>query len=139
MKDKLFIDTNILVYANDNTENVKYKLARQIILDGIKNDNIVISTQVLSEFYVTVTKKIQIKMHPEIALKEIRLLRAIEIVENDYPAILKAIQISTQYQLSFWDSLIIVAAISAKCSKIYSEDMNSGQVVEGVEIVNPFI
>ena len=78
-------------------------------------------------------------MSPEIALKEIRLLRAVEIVENDYHAILKAINISTQNQLSFWDSLIITAAISANCQKICSEDMNPGQIVEGVKICNPFV
>jgi len=139
MKDKIFIDTNILVYANDPSDRKKNRIARQAILEGIQKENIAISTQVISEFYVTVTRKILTKMSSEAAKQEIRLLRTIEIDEIDYHSILSAINISVQHQLSFWDSLIITSAKKLDCQVIYSEDMNSGQTIENIQIVNPFI
>jgi predicted nucleic acid-binding protein len=138
MRDKYFIDTNILVYANDNSEIEKNSISREIIINGIKNENAVISTQVLSEFYVTVTKKIKKTLAPFQARKEIELLRSLELVELTINLILKAIDISEKYKLSYWDSLIIVAAINAKCSIIYSEDLSSGQKFESVKIINPY-
>ena len=138
MKDKYFIDTNILVYANDNSELQKSKISRDIIFHGIKNDNIVMSTQVLSEFYVTVTKKIKQVLTPAKAKKEIELLKCIEQIEININLILKAIDISDKYRLSYWDSLIVSAAIRAKCSIIYSEDLNSGQKIESIKVINPY-
>ncbi len=138
MKDKYFIDTNILVYANDRSENGKYKKARQIILNGIASENIALSTQVLSEFFVAVTKKIQVKMKVQHALKEIVLLNSIEIVDIDYNLVLQGIHISEKYSLSFWDSLIVAAADKARCNIIYSEDLNPNQIIGSVIVHNPF-
>ena len=138
MKDKYFIDTNIIVYAHDKTEINKKKISGEIIINGIKNDNIVLSTQVLNEFYVTVTKKIKQTLRPVEAKKEIELLKCIELVEININLILKAIDISQKYILSYWDSLIISAAIRAKCSIIYSEDLNPGQKIESVKVINPY-
>ena len=138
MKDKYFIDTNILVYANDRSETVKHERAKQILFDGITNENIVISTQVLSEFYVTVTNKIKIKLSPNIAKKEILLFKTIEVVEIDFHLIIRAINISNENRLSYWDSLIIAAAQKAKCNILYSEDLNPDQTIDSVTIKNPF-
>lgn len=139
MKDKTFIDTNILVYANDRSDKARHERAKRIIIENIRKGNAAVSTQVLSEFYVTVTQKIEVKLSPEIARKEIMLLRSIEIVEIDYGSILKAIQISNQQRLSYWDALIMASALKSMCTSIYTEDMNHGQTVEGVRILNPFI
>ncbi len=138
MKDKIFIDTNILVYANDQSDKMKQERAKQIILDGIARENIVLSTQVLSEFYVTVTRKIEQKMPVEIAEKEILLLKTVEIVEIDFKLVVQAIKISTQNGLSYWDSLIVSAAMKARCNFLYSEDLNSGQMIGSIKIRNPF-
>jgi len=139
MSDKYFIDTNILVYANDNSASEKQQAAKKIILDGIRKNTIVISTQVLSEFYVTVTQKIKVTLPPEIAKKEIEFFGAIEIIEIDLRLILHAINISNKYQLSYWDSLIIAAALRSRAPVLYSEDLNHNQIVETVKIINPFI
>ena len=138
MEDKYFIDTNILVWANDRTEKAKHERAKQILVDGIARGNVTISTQVLGEFYVTITRKIQVKLEPSIARKEIHLLKAIEIVEIDLNLVLQAIDISSKYDFSYWDSLILAAAQKAECTILYSEDLNPNQIVDSITIVNPF-
>ncbi len=138
MKDKYFIDTNILVYANDRSEKDKHERAKQIILQGIANENIVVSTQVLSEFYVTITRKIKTRLPVNIAKKEILLLKNIEIIDIDFLCIIQAINISIENNLSYWDSLIIAAAQKAKCNIVYSEDLNPDQTIDSVTIKNPF-
>ena len=139
MKDKIFVDTNILVYANDGSDKPKQERCKQIILEGIQNENMVLSTQVLSEFFVTVTKKIEVPLPVDIAKKEIILLKAAEIVDVDYHSIVKAIQVSVKNKLSYWDSLVIASAVKAGCREIVTEDMNHAQVIEGVMLRNPFI
>jgi predicted nucleic acid-binding protein len=139
MKDKFFIDTNVLVYANDRMERAKHERAKQILLNGIADENIALSAQVLSEFYVTVTRKIQIKLPENIARKEILLLKAVDIVEIDFHLVLRAVDISTQNGLSFWDSLIVAAAEKSKCTVLYSEDLNHNQRIDSVTVINPFL
>jgi predicted nucleic acid-binding protein len=138
MQDKYFIDTNVLVYAHDRSEETKYRQAKRLILDGILNEKIVVSTQVLSEFYVTVTQKIKVKLPIAIAKKEIILLNSIDIVEIDYNLIIQAINVSQNQKLSYWDSLIVAAALKAKCTILYSEDLNRDQIIDGLTIRNPF-
>jgi len=138
MKDKTFIDTNVLVYANDRSENVKHDRAKQILVEGIENGNIVLSTQVLCEFFVTVTRKIKVRLPENTAKEEILLLRAVEIVEIDFKLVIQAIDISNKIGLSYWDSLIAAAATKARCNVLYSEDLNHGQSIDSVTVVNPF-
>ena len=138
MKDKYFIDTNILVYANDRSEKQKQKRAQEIIFDGIAKENIVISSQVLSEFYVTVTKKIKTKLKAEVARKQIELLKIIDVIAIDLHLVIHAVHISEKHKLSYWDALIIAAAQKAKCNVLYTEDLNPGQMIDGVTILNPF-
>jgi len=139
MNDKFFVDTNILVYANDQSDKIKQQVAKEIILNGIRNDQMVISTQVLSEFYVTVTQKIKITLEPKTALYIIELLRSAEITEIEWSTVIRAIHISQDHKLSYWDSLIIAAAISSEAMILYSEDLNHGQLIEDVKIINPFL
>lgn len=139
MKDKFFIDTNILVYANDRSEKEKQDRAKQILFDGIAHGNIAISSQVLGEFYVTVTRKIVKTLASKIAQKQIGLFKSIEIVDINFYLVMQAIRISRMHSLSYWDALIIAAAEKSKCSIIYSEDLNPGQVIDGVTVENPFI
>ncbi len=138
MKDKVFIDTNILVYANDKSDNYRHEKSKQLIFDGIQKENAVISTQVLSEFFVTVTQKIKTKLSAGAARKEILLFNYLEIIEIDYSCIVHAIDISINNQLSYWDSLIIAAAQKAGCSILYTEDLNAGQKFDRLIVSNPF-
>jgi predicted nucleic acid-binding protein len=138
MRDKKFIDTNVLVYANDRSVRDKYEKAKQILIDGIENENLVVSTQVLGEFFTTVTRKIKVPLPKITAQKEIMLLRSIETIGIDFNLVLNAIDISMKSGSSYWDSLIVAAARKAKCTVLYSEDLNPGHIIDEVTVVNPF-
>jgi len=133
---KIFIDTNILVYTLDNKDKEKKKKAREVLKKIIDSYQAVISTQVIKEFYVVATKKLNID--PIIVKNIIHNFHNIEIVNNDLEVIEQAIDISVISQLPFWDSLIIAAAERANCEYIISEDINAGQIYRGVELINPF-
>jgi len=133
-----FLDTNILVYANDGTEADKQSAAIRLIADGIRNGQAVISTQVLSEFWVTVTQKIQVTLDTDKAEKEVDRFKAMRIVGIEYDTVRAAIHLQRRFQISYWDSLILSAASIAGCRRIYSEDLNAGQSYDGLSIVNPF-
>lgn len=136
-KTKVFFDSNILVYFADSADPQKQQIADNLIKNAVINDNGVISTQSLQEFFAATTRKL-------LCAKE----KAKEYVENfsdsfsveqvSVPLIIKAINISIKNQFSFWDSLILSAAIQSGCIICYSEDLTNGQIVEGVKVVNPF-
>jgi len=138
MKGKYFVDTNIFVYANDPSDKIKQRIAQDLILTGIRKELIIVSAQVLSEFYVTITKKIEKTLSPEAALTQIKLLNHLQIVEIDYDLLVQAIHISQRNNISYWDALIISAAVKVKVKVLYSEDLNHGQIIENVQIINPF-
>ncbi|MBK7103762.1 MAG: PIN domain-containing protein [Ignavibacteriae bacterium] len=133
---KIFIDTNILIYSLNNNDEIKKNSARNILKNLIKNHQLVISTQVIQEFYVTATKKLNVDAI--ITKSIINSFQNFEIVTVNYDLINNAIDCSILNMLSFWDSLIIVSAQFSKCSEIYTEDLNLGQNILGVKIINPF-
>lgn len=138
MSDKYFFDTNILVYMQDASEPVKRQKARDLLSKHSENGSAVISSQCLQEFYNVLAGKMrQNKIH----VKQIvhSLSENIRTVQITPSMIENAIDINIQTQFSFWDSLIISAANSAGCCVLYSEDLNDGQVVNGVTIKNPFV
>ena len=136
-KTKVFFDSNILIYFADGADPQKQLIAENLIKNAVINDTGVISTQSLQEFFAATTRKL-------LCTKE----KAKEYIENfsesftveqvSVPLILKAINISIKNQFSFWDSLILSAAIQSGCIICYSEDLSNGQIIEGVKIVNPF-
>ena len=134
---KIFIDTNILVYTVDSYDEKKQSRAREITRDVVDNNVPVISTQVLQEFYSATTTKLNLD---KITAKNImHSFHHMEIVQNDLYIIEQGIDISILSQISFWDGLIVAAAEHAHCSCIYSEDLNNGQSIRGIKIINPFI
>ena len=137
MTDKVFFDTNILVYFADEKDPVRQSVAKKLIVRAVQTGNGMISTQCLQELYNVLTKKL---ICPPLKAAEIvRMFGEIfPPVKIELNHILKAASISTKYTLSFWDSLIISTASASGCIIIYSEDMNSGQITEGTKIVNPF-
>lgn len=134
----MFIDTNILVYAYDASAGEKHKKALEIMENLWDSGNGIISSQVLQEFFVNVTKKISKPLNV-IATKEIvkDLLKWKTVIING-EIILEAIDIHTQHKLSFWDSMIIVSAIGGGADTILSEDLSDKQVIRGITIKNPF-
>ena len=134
---KIFIDTNILVYTVDNFNAKKKIKARNILKEMAKVNRPVISTQVLQEFYVIGTTKL--KIDPILTKNILHTFENMEIVAIDTFLIKEAIDTSVLNKISFWDALIVVSAESAKCEKIYTEDLNHGQIIRGVKIENPLM
>jgi len=138
MKDKIFLDTNIIVYAHDRSSGDKHADAREIMDYLWENRKGVISVQVLQEFFVCVTKKIFKPLLIKNARDILEYLSTWDVVANDKHITLKAIDIQERYQFSFWDSLIIQAAIQGQARIVLSEDLPGGQVVKDLKILNPF-
>ena len=137
-ENKAFIDTNIIIYAYDVTAGKKHEAAREIIA-GLWDSGLgVISTQVLQEFFVNVVQKIPRPMDKQQAKEIVRDLLKWRVVVNTGDSIIDAIDICLRYGYSFWDSMIIEAAIKGGATVLISEDLQDGQVVSGVTIKNPF-
>ena len=137
MSGKAFLDTNILLYCFDNADSRKQELARNLVNSLLDVDSVRISTQTLQEYYNVITKKL--KCDKKEALKNVeRYSEIFPVHTNTVKDILSAISISVKNKLSFYDSLIIAAAKAEDCGTVYSEDLNDGQKVDGVKIVNPF-
>ena len=138
MKGKAFIDTNILLYAHDLDAGNKNEISAAIVRNLWENRTGIISTQVLQEFYVNVTRKISNPLSKSKARGIIESYLAWHVELNGVKTILFASEIEERHHLSFWDSLIIAAAYNAKADKVFTEDLNHGQIIEGILIENPF-
>jgi predicted nucleic acid-binding protein len=136
MSGKFFIDSNILVYGQDSRHPEKQRVAQALAAQLVETGNGVVSTQVLQEFYVAVTEKLGVA--PLAAKAVLKTFSAFEIVQVTPELVQEAVDCSILSQLSFWDALVIVAADAAGCTTLYSEDLNPGQVVLGVKVLNPF-
>ena len=133
-----FFDTNILVYMFDLDAPVKKARAQKLLEKETEAGRALLSAQVLQEFYVAVTCKLKVPLHVEAAEEVIHNLAVLPLVEISRSHILAAISRSRRWQVSFWDALILEAAINGGASVLYSEDLQHGQVVEGLTIENPF-
>lgn len=138
MSGNVFLDTNILIYAHDLDAGNKHHIAQKVVKDLWEKRSGVLSTQVLQEFYINVTKKILNPILPLEAREIIRSYICWEIKENHPMSVIRASEIEEKYHISFWDALVVVAAYEAKVDKILTEDLNSGQIIEGILIENPF-
>ncbi|MFA5509200.1 MAG: PIN domain-containing protein [Vulcanimicrobiota bacterium] len=133
-----FVDTNILIYAYDSTSGVRHQQANSL-LDALWNKrNGAISTQVLQEFYVNVTRKIPQPLSPQQASQIISDYSVWKVARPDVSSILNAIRSAQLYQVSFWDAMILAAAREMGARVVWSEDLNSGQDYDGVKVHNPF-
>jgi len=133
---KVFLDTNVLAYACDADQPAKRGKARDL-LKAISRDMLpCVSTQVMQEFFVTVTRKMGVD--PLQAKRIIHSLRHMETVLIDMDDINRAIDGSVIWQVSFWDALILTSARKAHCTVLYSEDLSDGQAYETVRVINPF-
>ena len=138
MTDKVFVDTNILVYAHDLDAGDKHGLAGDIVSKLWESRNGVLSTQVLQEFYVTLTRKVSSPLSKLEARKLVQKYSHWQVVLNDPSMISQASEIEESYNISFWDALIVSAAYSQNVPTILTEDLNHGQIIEGILIKNPF-
>ena len=136
MPGRVFLDANVLVYAQDTATPEKQRKSREVIQQLAESADGVISTQVLQEFYVAATRKLGVA--PLAAKGVLKTFAVFETVQVSPALIQEAIDCSILNELSFWDALILAAAASAGCSTVLSEDLNAGQVILGVKVQNPF-
>jgi predicted nucleic acid-binding protein len=139
MTDRCFVDTNILVYAYNADEKEKHARSAVLLKELWDQRTGVLSLQVLQEFYVTVTQKIEKPMSSEEAKKIVEdYIAAWEIVEPTTKTLLIALEARDKYQLHFWDAMIFAAVKEAGVKVIYTEDFQHGCEIEGIRFVNPF-
>lgn len=132
---KTFLDTNIFIYSMDKSKPEKQKKYRNLLKSAAEGVFGVISTQVMQEFYTAATTKLG--ADPLIVKDILRSLERFEIVIITPDIIKDAVDCSIINRLSFWDSLIVTAAGAAKCSILWTEDLNDGQIIRGVRVKNP--
>jgi len=132
-----FVDTNVLVYAA-TASGTKSGAAQRLVRELVLHQALRTSTQVFQEFYVTVTRKIEVPLTGEHAIRFLDAWSVCPIFTLDYPAVREAAQLTGKGVTSFWDSLILVAAVRSGAALLYTEDLQHGQVIAGVKIVNPF-
>ena len=136
MRGKVFIDTNFLIYLFSEDDQIKKVHCTQLI-DSLRDKVVLVwSTQVMQEFYRVMTVKHHIP--PQVVKDILQLFDDFELVINNKETINTAIDIQTVNKISFWDSLVISAASQAKCTTILTEDLNSGQLIQGVYLQDPF-
>jgi predicted nucleic acid-binding protein len=136
---KSFVDSNVLVYLFDRDSPGKKATAQSIVQAEGAAGNLVLSTQVLQEFYVTVTRKLAVPLKPDIAFEAVKSFTAFSAVVVDVALILAAMRRSQQDSISFWDSLIVDSALKAGAQRLWSEDLQHGRIVNGMRIENPFV
>lgn len=132
-----FLDSNILIYAFDTQEPVKRARSRALI-ESLPAESIVLSSQVVNEFYFTVTRKLRRPLPAPEAEEAVRGLSGFRILPLDHRLSLAAMEIVRQHQLSIWDALIVQSAIEGKCRTLFSEDFQNGRKYGALKVMDPF-
>jgi predicted nucleic acid-binding protein len=133
-----FVDTNVLVYAHDQSEGHKQALAQALLEELWAGRTGLLSTHVLQEFYVVATRKFNPPMSRRAAREIVALYASWPLIQVDLPLILMASELEERHKLSFWDALVVEAARRAGAVRLVSEDLQAGRVIGGVRIENPF-
>jgi predicted nucleic acid-binding protein len=147
MSDKVFIDTNILLYAltepkeKDKAKDLPKRTKSLELLTKLYNENdIVISVQILNELHFNMVRKFKIDDKLTFKTLQENVFAIVSIENLTVQTYTKAFQIRERYNISYWDSLVVASALESGCKKLYSEDMQEGLVVNGVlNIINPFL
>ena len=137
MKGLPFFDTNILVYADDASDPAKQERAISLIVEHQREGSLVVSLQVLQEYFAAATRKL--KLDPATAQAKLEILARGKVVRFTEDDVIAAIELHRLGRISFWDAMIVHAARAVKASVLYSEDLGHGSVVGGVAVRNPFV
>ena len=137
MTELRFVDTNILLYAHDRDAGSKHDRAKQLLIYLWNEGNGCLSTQVLQEFFVNVTKKIPQPLSTSIAREIMRTYLPWVRVATDGEMAIRASEIADTWQTSFWDGMIIAAAERSGATELLSEDLQSCQRIAGILVTNP--
>lgn len=138
MSDNIFVDTNVLLYARDASEPEKQVLAAAHLDELWEKRTGRLSVQVLNEYFVNVTRKLDPGLSPEEAWDDIEALSAWKPLPLNMALLTRTFATQRRYQLSWWDSMIVAAAEAAGCTRILSEDFSDGTSYFGITVVNPF-
>jgi predicted nucleic acid-binding protein len=138
MSDADFLDTNVVVYAYDESNPRKQQVARHLLKGGVTG-KVVISTQVLAEFAATMLHKVSPPATAGAVMEGLDALTAIRLIVPDAELVRRAVEARLSYGIHFYDGMIVAAAERAGCERIWSEDLNSGQKYFGVAVENPFV
>jgi len=138
MSARTFIDTNVLIYAHDVDAAGKHKIAKAVLQTLWTERTGVLSTQVLQEFYVNVTRKIPAPLSKDLARLVVSSY-AIWCPETTPAEISAAFRIEDESRIGFRDALIVAAAAKSGATRILSEDLNAGQRIAGILVENPFV
>lgn len=133
-----FFDTNILIYAVDEEESGKHELAGELVEAHLVEGDGLISVQVLREFY-SATRRLRRPLSEEQARQMVEYFSTFRTLPEDSRMVLAAMRRSQELVLSFWDALIIEAALKGGADRLLTEDLQHGHVIEGVRIENPFL
>ena len=136
MTEFRFFDTNILLYLYDRRDVTKRRRAAEIFRQCFEAKTLVLSTQVVQEFYAAGTRKLGLPLSR--AQELVADLCRLRVVSIGCPQVLRATEIQCRFDVSFWDALILSAAQAAGASLLYSEDLQHGQNYDGVQVRNPF-
>ena len=131
-----FFDTNILLYSDDAFDPRKNKIATDLIARYRTNREAVLSIQVLQEYFVNAVGKLKVDV--VLARRRVELFSRFDLVLPNVALLMEAIDLQRLNSISFWDAMIVQAAHVAGCATLFSEDLNAGQTIAGVKIVNPF-
>jgi predicted nucleic acid-binding protein len=132
-----FFDTNILVYTDDASAPVKQKRATHLFKDHLLRGAAVLSLQVLQEYFWTATRKLSLPS--QVAQRRVEIFASAKVVRFEVTDVVAAIEFHRLSHIAFWDALIIHAARMAGASVLYGEDFQSGSVLGGVRVINPFL
>lgn len=136
MAETAFVDTNVLVYLVDQAEPDKRRRAGEVLAS--QAGALVLSAQVLSEFYTVVTRKLPTPLPEEVAAQLVERFARMHTVVIDGPLVRSGIAISRDAGLSYWDGLIVAGARVGGCARLLTEDLSAGAVIAGVRVENPF-
>jgi predicted nucleic acid-binding protein len=136
MSARSFFDTNVLVYADDESAPVKQRRVRDLFAEHRRAGTGVVSLQVLQEYFVTVTRKL--KVDPPAARRKVEILSEFDVAAPEVADILAAIDLHRLHGFSFWDALVLRSAHQSGCRVLLTEDFQDGREIDGIQIVNPF-
>lgn len=136
MNERSFLDSNVLIYTDDQDTPQKQQCALDLIEQARRKNNGVVSTQVLQEYYAATTRKLGVSI--SVARRKVELFARFDLVQINLSQILAAIDLQRLHHFSFWDALIIRCALNNGCARLFTEDLQHGRRIDGLEIVNPF-
>lgn len=134
-----FIDTNIWVYAVDEREPAKQFKAKNYITKINQTHTIALSTQVMQEFFSATTRSGKSLLAPDVAIKHMEKMSGLQVMESNAQSVMAATSLMREHKLSWWDSLILEAAIRAKADVLASEDGQAGRKFGRLRVENPFV